>query len=76
MAYDLVKQTHPGAPAVVGARVVERLSGRLGTIAPPRAGLTGVGVQFDGRFGVVDCPPERIRYAAPPPAASQTWSAR
>ncbi|WP_267355742.1 MULTISPECIES: hypothetical protein [unclassified Methylobacterium] len=76
MAYDLIKQTHPAAPTVIGARVVERLSGRLGTVAPARAGLAGIAVQFDGRFGVVDCQPERIRYAAPPPAASQNWSVR
>ena len=76
MAYDLIKQTHPGAPTAIGARVVERLSGRLGTIAHPRAGLRGLAVRFDGQFGVKDCPPDRLAYAAPPPAAQTQWCAQ
>lgn len=76
MAYDLIKQTHPHAPTAIGARVVERLSGRLGTVAPPRTGLKGIAVRFDGHFGVADCPPDRLDYAAPPPAPSPLWCAR
>ncbi|MDH2313090.1 hypothetical protein [Methylobacterium brachiatum] len=76
MAYDVIKQSHPHAPTVVGARVVERLSGRLGTVAPPSPGRAGIGVRFDGQFGVVDCPPDRLAYAAPPPSPSQLWCAR
>lgn len=76
MAYDLIKQTHPSAPVAIGARVRERLSGRLGSVVHPRAGLRGIAVRWDGRFGVADCPPDRIDYAAPPPSPSQPWCAR
>ena len=75
MAYDLVKQIHPGAPCAVGARVRDA-GGRLGSIVPQRPGLRGVAVRFDGLFRVVDCPPGELAYAEPPTAFVQPWCAR
>ncbi|WP_289052481.1 hypothetical protein [uncultured Methylobacterium sp.] len=47
MTYDLVRQTHPGAPAVVGARVRHTPTGRLGRVAPA---VPGRGAQLRVRF--------------------------
>ncbi len=49
MSYDLVRQTHPGAPSVVGARVRHTPTGRLGRIAPAVPGLGALlRVRFEG----------------------------
>ncbi|GJD66425.1 hypothetical protein [Methylobacterium frigidaeris] len=49
MSYDLVRQTHPGAPAVVGARVRHTPTGRLGRVAPAVPGLGALlRVRFEG----------------------------
>ncbi|GJD92490.1 hypothetical protein BHAOGJBA_6044 [Methylobacterium hispanicum] len=76
MAYDVVKQTHPGAPAAIGARVREKISGREGHIVSPRAGDAGVRVKFDGQFMPASCDPLTIEYASEPPAPAPPWQGR
>ena len=76
MAYDAIRQRFPEAPSAVGARVRQKLTGRLGSILPPRAGDQGLRVHFDGHFPPESCDPRAVEYAHPPPAAEPEWRAR
>lgn len=78
MAYDLVKQTHPGAPCAIGLWVIEIATGRRGRIQQPVPGCRGVRVKFEGQLPIQDCPPDGLAYAEPAPAAvpSQIWCAQ
>ncbi|MFY9291644.1 MAG: hypothetical protein WAP03_13235 [Methylorubrum rhodinum] len=67
--YDRVKQLFPGAPCALGARVRRTTDARVGTIAPPRPGVAGVCVRFDGSFPPVDVPPSELEYLKAPVVA-------
>lgn len=67
--YDLVKQRHPGAPCALGARVRRLSDGSIGTIAPPRPGVTGLCVRFDGTWPPADVNPRDLEYLTAPVAA-------
>ena len=76
MAYDLIKQKHPGAPCAVGARVRHRETGRTGNVAPQRAGVDAILVRFDGEAFPKPCAPNAIAYLDGPPSASDPWCGR
>ena len=66
--YDGVKQRHPGAPCALGARVRRLSDGAIGTIAPPRPGITGIHVRIDGVWPPVDVHPRDLEYLTAPVA--------
>lgn len=76
MAYDAVKQRHPGAPAAIGARIREKTTARVGRIVNPLPGQNGVRVSFEGRFPPVTCDPTAIEYLNGPPAPAPAWRGR
>ena len=76
MAYDLVKQTHPGAPTAVGACVRHTGTDRRGNVIAPCPGDGGVRVKFDGEFPPKVCDPCAIEYLDPPPSSGRAWCGR
>lgn len=68
MAYEGIKQSHPGAPSAVGIRVRHKTTGRVGTIAPRQGRDDGVRVRFDGEAFAKPCDPQAIAYLTDPAA--------